>query len=109
METHMTEATRNAKLYVQKNQEQINADAECKLAALCADAQARIEAVKAELDQQLEQETLQLTHDHKISMTNISESHKLSLVIRSKDCPSPLTSKPRKSRKQKAGTYAGPL
>src|SRR5579863_2155987 len=109
METHMTEATRNAKAAVQKTQADIDADVERQTSTLRADALARIEAVKADLAIQFEQEALRLHRDHKVSLTNLSESHKLSSVIRTKDRPSPITTKTRRSRKRKAGMSAGPL
>src|SRR5579863_3943361 len=86
------------------------ADTERKLQGLCEEAETCISNLKQELDTEIEQETLCLCHDARITISNISDQHDLTSVTRTKDRPSPLSSKPRKAhRKRKAGTYAGPL
>src|SRR5579863_8956434 len=125
MQTHMTEATRNATTYVKANQADINkkaakdieefrasvaADTDRKLQELRDEADKHIANLKAELDAGIEQETLRLRRDARTTITNLTDQHDLVTVARSKDRPSPLSTKPRKAhRKRKTGTYAGPL
>src|SRR5579863_2388483 len=125
MQTHMTEATRNATTYVKANQDDINkksakdieefrakvaADTERKFQELRDEAEKHLANLKAELDAGIEQETLRLRRDARTTITNLTDQHDLVTVARSKDRPSPLSTKPRKvHRKRKTGTYAGPL